>query len=189
MGSLIYFFGASTIFHECIHICTLLVVSVGCAFSTINEEPDIAIVSDGKKESSSKTKLSYHVLLGLPSAAAYPASLPFFMLLLEGASEADLNILPKYKFQTSKDEHRVDFAAGVMVRIETSSGYMRSERTLSPEDASTPATVGQLMDFIFAARMAKKYENDACNVFPGDKECEKEDCDGIRGHVFGAFGL
>ncbi|KAL6575791.1 hypothetical protein OROHE_000772 [Orobanche hederae] len=52
-----------------------------------------------------------------------------------GASEADLNILPKYKFQTSKDEHRVDLAAGAMVPIETSSGYMPSERTLSPDDA------------------------------------------------------
>ncbi|KAL6532511.1 DNA (cytosine-5-)-methyltransferase [Orobanche gracilis] len=38
----------------------------------------------------------------------------------------------------------------------------------------THATVGQLMDFIFAARMAKKYEKDACNVFPGDKESEKD---------------
>ncbi|KAL6537733.1 hypothetical protein OROHE_012360 [Orobanche hederae] len=55
--------------------------------------------------------------------------------LVEGASEADLNILPKYKFQTSKDEHRVDLAAGAMVPIETSCGYMPSERTLSPEDA------------------------------------------------------
>ncbi|KAL6558020.1 hypothetical protein OROMI_018370 [Orobanche minor] len=53
----------------------------------------------------------------------------------EGAWEADLNILPKYKFQTSKDEHRVDLAAGAMVPIETSSGYMPSERTLSPDDA------------------------------------------------------
>ncbi|KAL6525431.1 hypothetical protein OROHE_015738 [Orobanche hederae] len=69
--------------------------------------------------------------------------------LVEGASEADLNILPKYKFQTSKDEHRIDLAAGAMVPIETSSGYMPSERTLSPDDA--------------------------------------ENCDGICGHVFGAF--
>ncbi|KAL6584312.1 hypothetical protein OROMI_003601 [Orobanche minor] len=53
----------------------------------------------------------------------------------EGALEADLNILPKYKFQTSKDEHRVDLAADAMVPIETNSGYMPSERTLSPDDA------------------------------------------------------
>ncbi|KAL6588009.1 hypothetical protein OROMI_000987 [Orobanche minor] len=58
------------------------------------------------------------------------------MLNSEGASEADLNIIPKYKFQTSKDEHRVDLAPGAMVPIETSSGYMPSERTLSPGDAS-----------------------------------------------------
>lgn len=29
------------------------------------------------------------------------------------------------------------------------------------------------MDFIFAARMAKKYEKDAHNPFPGNEETEK----------------
>ncbi|KAI3469230.1 hypothetical protein Pfo_025893 [Paulownia fortunei] len=37
------------------------------------------------------------------------------------------------------------------------------------------ASIGQLMDFIFAARMAKKYEKDASNPFPGHEE-SKKDC-------------
>ncbi|KAK6146725.1 hypothetical protein DH2020_020594 [Rehmannia glutinosa] len=56
-------------------------------------------------------------------------------LAVEGASEADLSILPKYRFQMCKDEDRVDLTAGSMVPIETSSGYMANERILSPEDA------------------------------------------------------
>ncbi|GER51754.1 methyltransferase family protein [Striga asiatica] len=35
------------------------------------------------------------------------------------------------------------------------------------------ATVGQLMDFIFATRMAKKYEKDTPNIIIGDEENEK----------------
>lgn len=53
----------------------------------------------------------------------------------EGASEADLSILPKYRFLTCKDEDRVGFAAGRMIPIETSTGYMTDERNLLPEDA------------------------------------------------------
>ncbi|KAK6160941.1 hypothetical protein DH2020_004322 [Rehmannia glutinosa] len=36
------------------------------------------------------------------------------------------------------------------------------------------ASIGQLMDFIFAVRMAKKYEKDPSNPFPGDEESEKD---------------
>ncbi|CAA0841944.1 S-adenosyl-L-methionine-dependent methyltransferases superfamily protein [Striga hermonthica] len=36
------------------------------------------------------------------------------------------------------------------------------------------ATVGQLMDFIFATRMAKKYEKDTPNIIIGDEENEKD---------------
>ncbi|CAA0829440.1 S-adenosyl-L-methionine-dependent methyltransferases superfamily protein [Striga hermonthica] len=36
------------------------------------------------------------------------------------------------------------------------------------------AAVGQLMDFIFATRMAKKYEKDASNIIPGGEESEKD---------------
>lgn len=53
----------------------------------------------------------------------------------EGASEADLSILPKYKYQASKDEDTVSNAAGRMVPVETSSGHMVNELILLPEDA------------------------------------------------------
>ncbi|KNA23190.1 hypothetical protein SOVF_027160 [Spinacia oleracea] len=53
----------------------------------------------------------------------------------EGASEADLSVLPKYKFQASKNDDMPDKGAGVMVPVESSSGYVVSERVLLPEDA------------------------------------------------------
>ncbi|KAL1556521.1 E3 ubiquitin protein ligase RIE1-like [Salvia divinorum] len=53
----------------------------------------------------------------------------------EGASEADLSILPKYKYQASKDEDSISNAAGRMVPIETSSGHMVNELIILPEDA------------------------------------------------------
>ncbi|CAA0811494.1 Zinc finger- C3HC4 type (RING finger) family protein [Striga hermonthica] len=53
----------------------------------------------------------------------------------QGASDADLNILPKYRFQASKDEEKANIAAGTMVPIETSSGYMANDQILSSEDA------------------------------------------------------
>lgn len=53
----------------------------------------------------------------------------------EGASEADLNILPKYKFQVSFDEEKPGVGAGRMVPIDTNSGYLATERILLPEDA------------------------------------------------------
>lgn len=55
--------------------------------------------------------------------------------LQEGASEADLSVLPKYRFQISKDEEKCGAGAGRMVPIETSSGYLANERLLLPEDA------------------------------------------------------
>ncbi|XP_073287735.1 E3 ubiquitin protein ligase RIE1-like [Primulina huaijiensis] len=51
----------------------------------------------------------------------------------EGASEADLRVLPKYRFQTCKDEDRLGFGAGRMIPFETSSGA--NDRVLLPEDA------------------------------------------------------
>ena len=53
----------------------------------------------------------------------------------EGASEADLSVLPKYSFQISSDEEKPQVGAGRMVPIETSSGYLANERILLPEDA------------------------------------------------------
>jgi len=53
----------------------------------------------------------------------------------EGASEADLNILPKYRFQIVSNEEKPNGGAGSMVPVETSSGYLANERILLPEDA------------------------------------------------------
>ncbi|KAK6122424.1 hypothetical protein DH2020_043866 [Rehmannia glutinosa] len=71
----------------------------------------------------------------LRHSTSYKSQSPIYRLAVEGASEADLSILPKYRFQMCKDEDRVDLTAGSMVPIETSSGYMANERILSPEDA------------------------------------------------------
>ncbi|KHG00424.1 E3 ubiquitin ligase RIE1 -like protein [Gossypium arboreum] len=56
-------------------------------------------------------------------------------LVLEGASEADLSILPKYRFQFINIGEKPSVGAGKMVPIETSSGYLANERILLPEDA------------------------------------------------------
>ncbi|WCJ33620.1 Zinc finger C3HC4 type (RING finger) family protein [Euphorbia peplus] len=53
----------------------------------------------------------------------------------EGASEADLSTLPKYRFQVISDEEKPGVGAGKMIPIETSSGYLANERILLPEDA------------------------------------------------------
>ncbi|CAL5215234.1 unnamed protein product [Lathyrus oleraceus] len=52
---------------------------------------------------------------------------------LEGASESDLSILPKFKFHAASDEETPSLKGGSMVPIENSSGA--NERVLSPEDA------------------------------------------------------
>ncbi|XVE74640.1 hypothetical protein DITRI_Ditri12bG0033400 [Diplodiscus trichospermus] len=53
----------------------------------------------------------------------------------EGASDADLSILPKYRFQITNNAEKPGVGAGKMVPIETSSGYLANERILLPEDA------------------------------------------------------
>ncbi|TKY60983.1 E3 ubiquitin protein ligase RIE1 [Spatholobus suberectus] len=53
----------------------------------------------------------------------------------EGASESDLSILPKYKFQMLSNEEASGEGGGSMIPMETSNGYLANERTLSPEDA------------------------------------------------------
>lgn len=53
----------------------------------------------------------------------------------EGASEADLKVLPKYKFQASNNDEKPEVGAGVMVPVETGSGCLATERVLLPEDA------------------------------------------------------
>ncbi|KAI9075021.1 hypothetical protein K1719_043071 [Acacia pycnantha] len=53
----------------------------------------------------------------------------------EGASEADLSLLPKYKFRMLNNGEKPTGGAGSMVPTETSSGYLANERILLPEDA------------------------------------------------------
>lgn len=53
----------------------------------------------------------------------------------EGASEADLSILTKYRFQLFNEEEKPSVGAGKMVPVETSSGYLANERILLPQDA------------------------------------------------------
>ncbi|KAF7808614.1 E3 ubiquitin protein ligase RIE1-like [Senna tora] len=53
----------------------------------------------------------------------------------EGASEADLSMLPKYRFRMLSNEEKSSGGAGTMVPVETSSGYLANDRMLLPEDA------------------------------------------------------
>ncbi|KAF8407590.1 hypothetical protein HHK36_006724 [Tetracentron sinense] len=52
----------------------------------------------------------------------------------EGASEADLNTLPKYRYQICSNEEKPSVGAGSMVPISTSSGNLTNERVLLPEN-------------------------------------------------------
>lgn len=58
-----------------------------------------------------------------------------FGMIQDGASEADLSILPKYRFRITSNEDKPSGGAGLMVPIETSSAYLANERMLLPEDA------------------------------------------------------
>ncbi|XP_020221797.1 E3 ubiquitin protein ligase RIE1 [Cajanus cajan] len=53
----------------------------------------------------------------------------------EGASESDLSILPKYKFQMLSNEETPNEGGGSMIPMETNNGHWANERMLSPEDA------------------------------------------------------
>ncbi|XP_058773365.1 uncharacterized protein LOC131647492 isoform X2 [Vicia villosa] len=52
----------------------------------------------------------------------------------EGASEADLSILPKYRFRLLNNEEKASGGAGSMIPTQTSSGYLANEQILLPED-------------------------------------------------------
>ncbi|VFQ69811.1 unnamed protein product [Cuscuta campestris] len=53
----------------------------------------------------------------------------------EGASEADLNALSKYRFLIRQDNENPFVGGGKMVPIDPGSGYLATERFLLPEDA------------------------------------------------------
>ncbi|KAK4479788.1 hypothetical protein RD792_015323 [Penstemon davidsonii] len=77
-------------------------------------------------------------LIGIALCCCLPCIIAILYAIAgqEGASEADLSILPKYRFQSCKDEDRLGTGAGKMVSVGTSSGYnVANERILLPEDA------------------------------------------------------
>ncbi|RZC61755.1 hypothetical protein C5167_023546 [Papaver somniferum] len=53
----------------------------------------------------------------------------------EGASEADLSMLPRYRFQISNNEEKPSTGGGKMVPLTMNGGELADERVLSPEDA------------------------------------------------------
>ncbi|XP_014506966.1 E3 ubiquitin protein ligase RIE1 [Vigna radiata var. radiata] len=53
----------------------------------------------------------------------------------EGASESDLSVLPRYKYQMLSNEETPSKGGGSMIPVETISGYSVNERILSPDDA------------------------------------------------------
>lgn len=59
----------------------------------------------------------------------------FYVCFQEGASEADLSILPKYKFQMMNNGEKQSDGGGKMVPVEAGADYSGNERLLLPEDA------------------------------------------------------
>ncbi|GAA0169213.1 hypothetical protein LIER_40721 [Lithospermum erythrorhizon] len=59
-----------------------------------------------------------------------------------GASEADLSVLARYRFEIPKDEETPCVGAGRMVPLETKNGYSATERVLLPEDAECCICLG-----------------------------------------------
>ncbi|XP_074309358.1 E3 ubiquitin protein ligase RIE1-like isoform X2 [Silene latifolia] len=53
----------------------------------------------------------------------------------EGSSEADLNVLPKYRFHMYRNLEKPSVGAGVMVPMDISNGDSGAERVVLPEDS------------------------------------------------------
>lgn len=53
----------------------------------------------------------------------------------DGATEADLSILPKYRFEAFNNSDKPGVGVGKMIPVETSSAYLANERVLLSEDA------------------------------------------------------
>ncbi|KAE8730075.1 E3 ubiquitin protein ligase RIE1 [Hibiscus syriacus] len=73
-------------------------------------------------------------LIGIALCCCLPCIIAILYAVTEqeGASEADLSILPKYRFQIINNSEK---GAGKMIPVEMSSGYFANERILLPEDA------------------------------------------------------
>ncbi|KAK7251651.1 hypothetical protein RIF29_35027 [Crotalaria pallida] len=76
-------------------------------------------------------------LIGIALCCCLPCIIAFLYAVAgqDGASESDLSVLPKYRFQMTSNEEKVSEGGGLMVPIETGSGYSANERILLPEDA------------------------------------------------------
>ncbi|GAB2226706.1 hypothetical protein Drorol1_Dr00022525 [Drosera rotundifolia] len=81
------------------------------------------------------------VLLACLIGIALCCCLPCIIAILytvagqDGASDADLSALPKYRFQISSNVSKTSVGAGQMVPLETGTGYLATERVLPAEDA------------------------------------------------------
>ncbi|KAK3011901.1 hypothetical protein RJ639_011421 [Escallonia herrerae] len=75
-------------------------------------------------------------LIGIALCCCLPCIIAFLYAVAgqEGATDADLSVLPKYRFQMSNQD-KPSVGAGRMVPIETSSGYLANECILLPEDS------------------------------------------------------
>ncbi|XP_059658346.1 E3 ubiquitin protein ligase RIE1-like [Cornus florida] len=87
-------------------------------------------------------------LIGIALCCCLPCIIAILYAVIgqEGASEADLCMLPKYRFQISNNEEKPSVGAGRMVPIELSSAYLAYERILLPEDAECSICLCQYED-------------------------------------------
>lgn len=63
----------------------------------------------------------------------------------EGATDADLSMLPKYRYRVSNEPSPGD---GLMVPVETSSRYLTTERVLLCEDAVNSTVLSFFLSFL-----------------------------------------
>jgi hypothetical protein len=69
----------------------------------------------------------------------------------EGASEADLSILPKYRFHTMNNDEKQSDGGGKMIPVDAASENLGNERVLLPEDAVSFCFESYLVDVLYEA--------------------------------------
>ncbi|XP_024988411.1 E3 ubiquitin protein ligase RIE1-like [Cynara cardunculus var. scolymus] len=76
-------------------------------------------------------------LLGLAVCFCFPCIIAILCIIAgrEGASETDISVLPKYRFEAFSDEEQSDVGAGRMIPIETNGRDFSVGRVLLAEDA------------------------------------------------------
>ncbi|XP_019420358.1 PREDICTED: E3 ubiquitin protein ligase RIE1-like [Lupinus angustifolius] len=75
-------------------------------------------------------------LIGIAVCCSFPCIFAFLyaLALQEAASDANLIILPRYRFRILSNDEKATTGAGAMFPIENGSGYLAKERILLPED-------------------------------------------------------